>query len=142
MEKESGLQLGWYFNEWISTTRTLDYAVKGVAPKGDSTVITLVNKGLMLMPVDVAVQDTADKASYLNIPLSLMLGARTEPLGGQSWTTLPPWQWTDPEYSFTIPVPMALLRQVDIDPFFRFGDVDRSNDSRDLGLGEQDRMDH
>lgn len=142
MEKESGLQLGWYFNEWISTTRTLDYAVKGVAPKGDSTVITLVNKGLMLMPVDVAVQDTADKASYFNIPLSLMLGARTEPLGGQTWTTLPPWQWTDPEYSFTIPVPMALLRQVDIDPFFRFGDVDRSNDSRDLGLGEQDRMDH
>ena len=127
MEKESGLQLGWYFNEWINTTRRLDYAIKGVTPKGDSTVITLENKGLMLMPMDVAVQDTAGKSSYFNIPLSLMLGARKEANDGQSWTTLPPWQWTDPAYSFTIPVPMAQLKQIDLDPFFRQGDVDRSN---------------
>lgn len=133
MEKESGLQLGWYFNEWINTTRSLDYAVKSVVPKGDSTLVTLENKGLMLMPVDVAVEDTTGKTSYFNIPLSLMLGARKEQPEGKTWNVLRPWQWTDPEYSFTFPLPMARMKQVDLDPFFRMGDADRTNDSFVVG---------
>ncbi len=142
MEKESGLQLGWYFNEWINTTRSLDYAVKSAEPKGDSTVITLGRKGLMLMPVDISVQDTAGKEFYFNIPLSLMLGARSEQAEGRSWKTLPPWQWTNPEYTFTVPMPLGRLKQVDLDPFFRQGDADRSNDSFVIGGDAQDEMGH
>jgi hypothetical protein len=141
MEKESGLQLAWYFNEWINTTRNLDYAVKSVEPRGDSTLIILERKGLMLMPADVAVHHVDGSASYYNIPLSLMLGARTEQLEGKAWNVLSPWQWTDPEFSFSIPVPMAQVKQVELDPFFRLGDSDRANDSLAPGGNGHDPQD-
>jgi hypothetical protein len=135
MEKESGLQLGWYFNEWINTTRDLDYGVKGVLQRGDSTTIILERKGEMLMPVDVAVQDSAGEVHLYNIPLSLMLGARGEAMGGHDWTTLPPWPWTNPTYSFTVPMPMDAIRHVETDPFGRTGDKDRSNDGLPVAEG-------
>jgi hypothetical protein len=141
MEKESGLQLGWYFNEWINTTRSLDYAVKSAVPHGDSTVITLERKGLMLMPVDLAVQDTNGTTTYYNIPLSLMLGARSEAFGGLPWKPLAPWPWTYPEYSFSIPVPFTKLGQVELDPLARQGDADRNNDLLILDR-RQAPMDH
>lgn len=135
MEKESGLQLAWYFNEWINTTRPLDYAVKGVVQHYDSTVITLERKGRMLMPVDVAVQEQDGTRRFFNIPLSLMLGARKEQPQGQSWETLRPWPWTDPDYSFTIPLPLARIRQVELDPFGRSGDIDPANNRMEAAPG-------
>ena len=142
MEKESGLQLGWYFKEWINTTRSIDHAVRGVAPKGDSTVITLERKGLMLMPVDVAVQDTAGVTQYFNIPLSLMLGARSEQAEGRSWKTLSPWQWTNPTYDFIYPSPMSQIHRVELDPFGRLGDVDRSNSVLVINPGVKGVIEH
>lgn len=140
MEKESGLQLAWYFNEWINTTRKLDYAVKGVMQHGDSTTVTLERKDLMLMPVDVVVQGAEGELELFHIPLSLMLGARKEQPDGHEWHTLPPWQWTDPTYSFTIPVPLARIQRIELDPFSRLGDVDRSNDGMSITPGTQGVM--
>ncbi|MFZ1663909.1 MAG: M1 family metallopeptidase [Flavobacteriales bacterium] len=128
MEKESGLQLGWYFKETLNTVRAMDYAVDSLAGNKDSTVITLANNGLYLMPVDVEVLTTGGKSHYFNIPLSLMLGARKEMPMGKEWSTLKPWQWTDPYYTFTLPIPLKKIRQVQMDPFERMGDADRGND--------------
>ena len=140
MEKQSGLELGWYFNEWINTTRELDYAVKGVMQRGDSTTITLERKGLMLMPADVVVQGVEGEIELFHIPLSLMLGARSEQPGGHGWSVLPPWQWTNPTYSFTIPVPMSRIQRVELDPFGRLGDIDRTNDGMSISPGVQGVM--
>ncbi|MBP9080855.1 MAG: M1 family metallopeptidase [Flavobacteriales bacterium] len=137
MEKESGLQLDWYFNQWINTTRKLDYAVKAVVQHGDSTTVTLERKGLMLMPVDVAVQRQDGTVHVLNIPLSLMLGARRESPDGKSWETLPPWPWTNPSYAFTLAMPMAAIERISLDPYTRQGDADRENDSTMLPEGTQ-----
>ena len=41
MEKQSGVELDWYFDEWINTTRLLDYAVDSSVQLGDSTAIHL-----------------------------------------------------------------------------------------------------
>ena len=71
MEKESGIQLDWYFDEWINSTRELDYAVKAVLGRDDSTWITLRRVGEMIMPVDVAVADGAGEVSLFHIPLSV-----------------------------------------------------------------------
>ena len=135
MEKESGLQLGWYFDEWINTTRNLDHAVREVRLHNDSITVTLERKGLMLMPVDVAMQKQDGTVLLLNIPLSLMLGARVEQPGGREWHSLPPWQWTDPTYSFTLP--MAGIERIEVDPFGRQGDSDRTNDGISLPPGTQ-----
>lgn len=140
MEKESGLQLAWYFNEWINTTRKLDYAVKSVLQHEGRTVVSLERKGLMLMPVDVMVQYADGTEIFLNIPLSLMLGGRQEGLMGKEWTTLPPWQWTDPTYSFALPGPLEGVRRIVLDPFERTGDQDAGNDILDLPPGVEGYM--
>ncbi len=140
MEKQTGLELGWYFNEWINTTRELDYAVKGVSQRGDSTTVTLENKGGMLMPVDVVVQGAEGEIELFNIPLSLMLGARSEQPSDHAWTVLPAWQWTNPTYSFTIPVPLSRIQRIELDPFGRLGDIDRTNDGMSISPGVQGVM--
>lgn len=137
MESVSGVQLGWYFDEWLNTVRTLDQGMKSVIQKNDSTLITIERKGTMLMPADVAVELNDGSVELFNIPLSLMLGARKEHRDGHAFTTLAPWQWTDPSYTFAVPVPMALIKRVDIDPFDRQGDVDRSNNGVSIGTGVQ-----
>ena len=126
--------MDWYFNEWINTTRKLDYACKSVTPKGDSTVVTLERNEEMLMPTDVAVQLNDGSVIFYHIPLSLELGARKEQPTGH-WQTLKPWQWTDPTYTFTIVTPISAIKQVEIDPFGRLADVDRNNDSISTGPG-------
>jgi hypothetical protein len=136
MEKESGLQLDWYFNEWVNTLRKLDYAVDTVTPQGDSTVITLERRERMLMPTDVLVQGTDGSRAFYHIPLSLELGARKEQPAGH-WQTLRPWRWTDPTYTFTIAVPIAKVQRVEIDPIGRLADVDRKNDGISIGPGTQ-----
>lgn len=128
MEKETGLQLGWYFNEWINTTRTLDYAVGSVTPSNSGTMVTLERKGLMLMPVDVAVQLKDSTTIHLNIPLSLMFGARAGSPDGNVWQTLPAWPWTAPTYSFSLAVPVGTIAHITLDPMLRLGDADRAND--------------
>jgi hypothetical protein len=128
MEKQSGLELDWYFDQWINTTRKLDYGVHSVLEVDGQLRITLERKGEMLMPVDVAVEDRSGKLSVYHIPLSLMRGAKPEDSEEWPFTTLPPWQWTDPTYSFTVPGRIAQLASVTIDPLDRTADMDRSND--------------
>jgi hypothetical protein len=135
MEKVSGLQLDWYFDEWINTVRSLDYGVAAITGRGDSTFITLERKGEMLMPVDVAVMGTDGRTTCYQVPLSLMLGARPGSPSGAPCTALRPWLWTAPRYTFGIPVPMDAVRAVILDPEERLADKDRSNDSVELEPG-------
>ncbi|MDV7399278.1 hypothetical protein RZS08_48150, partial [Arthrospira platensis SPKY1] len=48
MEKESGLELDWYFDQWINTTRKLDYGIQSVLEVDGQLTITLERKGEML----------------------------------------------------------------------------------------------
>jgi hypothetical protein len=142
MEKASGLQLDWYFNEWINTTRALDYGVKGLLQRNDSTVITLHRQGEMLMPVDVAVVGTDEAQVFYHIPLSLMLGSRTDHPVGKTWHVLPAWNWTDPTYTFAIPGRIDRIHAVAVDPFSRQADNDRDNDQLILTPGTQGVINH
>lgn len=135
MEKVSGLQLDWYFDEWINTTRTLDHAIREVRVSGDSAWITVERVGEMLMPVDVLVMDGERTERMYHIPLSLMLGPRKEALSPLPVTHLPAWTWTAPTYTFGVPVPAAGLERVRLDANGRQADADRSNDALELEPG-------
>jgi hypothetical protein len=142
MEKQSGMQLDWYFDEWINTTRTLDFAVGTVLGRNDSTFITIVRNGGMLMPVDVLVQDAQERNTLYTIPLSLMLGARTEVPTGVEVRTLSPWLWTSPTYTFGIPLNIASLRTVLIDPDGRMPDAQPADNELLLQPGTQGVIRH
>lgn len=47
-ERVTGTQLDWYFNLFVNTTRTIDYAIKSIDFGEDSTKITIEREGTPL----------------------------------------------------------------------------------------------
>ncbi len=136
MEKTSGLQLDWYFDEWINSIAELDHAIKGVMQRNDSTFITLEREGKMLMPLTVRVVARDGSVEDHFIPLSLMLGAPRE-LPGPRVQVQAPWQWTDPTYTFAVHMPISAISSVHVDPEGRTADGDRTNDDLQLDPATQ-----
>lgn len=128
LEKLSGVELDWYFDEWINTTRKLDYGVQSVLDTGGRVRIVLQRHEEMLMPVDLRVDLRDGSVTHFHIPLSLMRGARPADGDREPSTALPAWQWTDPYYAFTLPIALADIAAVTLDPLQRTADVDRDND--------------
>ncbi|HQZ42365.1 MAG TPA: M1 family aminopeptidase, partial [Flavobacteriales bacterium] len=128
MEKESGLELDWYFDEWINTTRTADYGIRSVLQIGNELHIGLERNDDQLMPVDLAIQLRDGSINYYHIPLSLMLGARPANSDSEAYTNLPAWQWTDNYYDLVIPGTITDVSSITLDPFQRVADIDRNND--------------
>ena len=137
MEKESGLELDWYFSEWINTTREVDYAISAVLGRNDSIEVTLTRKGEMLMPIDLLVLDRAGNTTMVHIPLSLMLGAKPTESEGFPFRSLSPWQWTDPSYSLVPPLAMDMVAAVVIDPTHRLADLHPEDNVVELPEGGQ-----
>ncbi|WP_457618925.1 M1 family metallopeptidase [Lutibacter sp.] len=114
-EKVSGIQLGWFLNEWIETTHTIDYAIVKVENKN----ITLARVGQMPMPIDVTVTYIDGSHKNFNIPLRMMLGRKTT-----NATILKDWAWAYPTYTFAT---SKEVKSVEIDPSQLMADIDRSN---------------
>lgn len=124
LEKESGLELDWYFDLWIGTTKSIDYAVDVVADGGSSSKVVLSKLGTFPMPLDIRVTFSDGKEAWYYIPLDLMRGTKKE---REEVVTLSDWGWTYPEYSFLINRPLHDIKAVAIDPSRRMADVVLSN---------------
>ena len=127
MEKESGLELDWYFDEWINTTRTLDYGIRSVLAVNGDLRVEVERIGEQLMPVDVRVERRDGSSVTYHIPLSLQRGAKEAGSEKHAFTVLAPWQWTDPGYVFTVPGPIASVKAIVLDPLNRTAEIDVTN---------------
>ena len=132
MEKRSGIELDWYFDEWINTTRTLDYGIRTVLGTDGGTMVELERTEEQLMPVDVAVALRDGTTQHYHIPLSLQRGAKRPDSETFPFEVLAPWQWTDPTYAFRVPVALASIKSITIDPLGRTADMDRSDNTVEL----------
>jgi hypothetical protein len=129
MEKESGLELDWYWEHWVGTTKTIDYGVRTITKASDtSTEVILERVGKMPMPLDVVVTYKDGSKETFYIPLEIMRGEKSEAATGKR-TLLPDWPWTFPEYSFKLAVPMADITKLEIDPSRRMADINLDNNS-------------
>lgn len=137
MEKQSGLELDWYFDEWINTTRRLDYGIREVLQVGSELRITMENKGDQLMPVDIEIELREGKRERYHVPLSLMRGGKPAGSEMDPFTVLPAWQWTDPTYTFVVPGALANVASITLDPKHRLADMDLSNDRVQLPEGAE-----
>ncbi|MFT4524728.1 MAG: hypothetical protein ACI9FU_001668 [Granulosicoccus sp.] len=127
MEKISGLELTWYLDLYIGTTKFSDYGIKDVRKrkKGMAT-IDLERIGQMPMPVDVKVTDKDGNETMYHIPLSIMRGEK--PTEGTTTTVvLPDWPWTHPDYSLDLDIKKRKVKSIEIDPSVRMVDMNRDN---------------
>jgi hypothetical protein len=125
-EKISGMELDWYKEYWIYTTKTIDYAVGDVSMNDGKPSILIKRVGKMPMPVDVLVtyKDGTQEMHY--IPSSLMFGQKPAE-GGIIRTVHEEWKWTHPDYAFPISKGIQDIRSIEIDPSMRLADVNRAN---------------
>jgi hypothetical protein len=107
MRDQSGMELDWFWRDWIFTTARLDQAVDSVArvPNGVSSVY-LSNRGTMVMP-------TTLRLTFVNAPTREV--------------RLPVDMWNLGDH-FVYRVPFTgQIRDVEIDPQGAMPDIDRTN---------------
>jgi hypothetical protein len=104
----SGRDLSWFWRTWFYETWTLDQAIVGVQPAGDSTTITVEDRGLAPMPVRLAItRQGTPGVERREIPVDV---------------------WLRGERRATLRVASApKITKVEIDPGGAFPDIDRTN---------------
>lgn len=128
MEKVSGLELDWYLENWVNTTKTIDYGVSDLKKRKKQTEIVLTNHGTFPMPVEVEVSYTDGSKERFYIPIAILRGEKTFKTNN-SHTLLPDWNWTAPEYVFTIDRKLKEIQSVTLDPTGRVADVQLENNT-------------
>ena len=125
-EKVSGLNLKWYENLFVNTTRTVDYAVANVS----SNSIELKNLSNFPMPIDLLVEYSDGSKELFYIPNLELRGEKLSEefdlYKGAKRSVLEPWKWTNPDYSVKI---SKEVKKVIIDPTLRLADINYSNNS-------------
>lgn len=126
-EKQSGLELDWYREDWCNTLNTIDYGIKLVEKEGRKTTrVVIERKGRMAMPLDILVTYSDGDQEIFYAPLETMRGAK-QPENKLPRTILPDHRWVDPEFEFEIPERMKKITKIEIDPLRRMADIDLEN---------------
>ena len=129
-EKTSGIQLQWFKEYWVNSTKTVDYGLNDIQAGDKGAILSIQRVGKMPMPVEVYVtyKDGSSETHY--IPLDLMLsGKKAE---AANWITHAEWKWTAPTYTFEISKPISQLKAIEIDPSYRLPDINRSNNKIEI----------
>ncbi len=117
------VDLNWFFDEWLTTSHTIDYNVNCVKKdSGDVYNITFERKGRMQMPIDFTVVANDGKRYNYYIPNTWDEKQTTA-------TVLPRWIGWDkiqPEYTATVVIPGG-IENVIIDTTHRLADVNMIN---------------
>ena len=130
-EKTSNLQLDWYREFWVNSTKTIDYGIDSIWEQHGKMQIRLKNYGLMPMPIDLLVtrEDGAQEMHY--IPLDLMFGNKAAE-NTISRIVHPAWHWTSGTYVIAINLKKQDIATIEIDPSMRMADINRQNNKVNL----------
>lgn len=132
MEKESGLELDWYKEYFVYSTKTIDYAVKSVKASGETTKIELERIGLMPMPVDLIITYTDGSQEMVYLPLEIMRGNKASEAGMPTRVITEDWPWTNINKTITLNKNIKSIKSVEIDPSKRMADIDQDNNKVEL----------
>jgi hypothetical protein len=126
MEKESGLELDWYKEYMVYTTKTADYSVDSVYSSGNRSIISLSKNGSMPLPIDVTIVTIDNKEHIYNIPLRIMRGDKSAKTSSPI-KVAQDWPWVYPNYDLEVDIPLSNIKSVHIDKEYTFGDANRSD---------------
>lgn len=130
-ERESGLQLDWYKEYWVNSTKTIDYSIDSLWEEQGQTKIRLRRKAEMPMPIDLQLtfKDGTTLTHY--VPMYLMFGEKPAE-DTIKRVVHPSWKWTHPTYILTVNRRLTDLVIAEIDPTYRMADTDRKNNRLEL----------
>ena len=130
-QDESAIQLDWYKEYWIYTTKSIDYSIDSLWQDNGISKIRLRRIGQMPMPIDLELtfKDSSKEIHY--IPLDLMFGNKPSE-GSESRVVHKEWPWTNPTYIVEFKHPLNDLVLAEIDPTKRMADVDQKNNTLKL----------
>ena len=131
-EKVSDMQLDWYKDFWINSTKSIDYGIDSLWEVNGRTRIRLRMIGKVPMPIDVLLQFKDGSRQLAYIPQYLMFGSKPIENISIPRTTYEPWKWTSPDYEFEINRRLTDLKIIEIDPSHRMADIDRANNRLEL----------
>jgi hypothetical protein len=122
----SDIQLDWYKEYWVYTTKSIDYGIDSLWEDGDVSKIRLRRIGEMPMPVDLKLtfKDSTTEIHY--VPMDLMLGYKPAE-NNEKRIVHNEWNWTNPTYDVEFKHRLIDLISVEIDPSKRMADVDQKN---------------
>ena len=123
-ERESGMVLDWYHDQWINTTKYPDVGIDSVWSDNVAlTYLRLERRGTMAMPVDVKVTFESGASMTYTIPLLEQQGHKTDPL----LVLAGPWNFTQKTFTLTIETPLKGIRSIEVDPGHWTADVNRDD---------------
>lgn len=132
MEKTSGLELDWYLDYFIASTKTIDYGVSKVVGSDGKINITLERVGLMPMPLDVVVTYQDGSQEMLYFPLVIQRGSKPEEEGMPKRVLTQKWPWTNKTLDVILDRPIDQIKSIEIDPSLRMADVNRENNRYEM----------
>ena len=116
--------------DWAQTVKTIDYSINSFISEKNSTSIVVERIGQMPMPVEVLISLTNGDSQTYYIPLTMMRGRK--PAGGM--ITKSSWSWAKPYYTLKVPFNKEEIDYITIDPQGVVADVDRANNTIQVGL--------
>ncbi len=118
--------LNWFFDQWLETTKTIDYKISKVRKIGDGQYkLKLKRKGEMQMPIDLTIIDKNDSAHHFHIPNTWFVKSTNA-------NVLSRWiGWGNklkPTYTTTLNIGSQNgIKEVMLDPSYRLADIDWTN---------------
>ena len=125
VERESGIELDWYFDYFVNTTKTIDYAISEVSKTVNGSRI-LLKKGEMPMPIEVDIVLNNGKTISYYIPTVLMRGEKEIEITRKQ---LGDWAWTNPTYPIYLEHKPQDIVSVKLHPNSSIADVESLNDN-------------
>jgi hypothetical protein len=107
MRDASGMELDWFWRDWVFTTARLDQAVDSVSTSAaGQSVIHLSSRGTMVMPAELAITFSDGSQSTVRLPVEM-------------WNLSTRFDYRVAE--------QKVVRRVEVDPRKALPDVDRGN---------------
>lgn len=125
MEDACGMRLDWFFNQWVGSKKTCDYAMDDLTSQqtsdGWTTTIALSNRDEIVMPLDITLLYDDGTTAVANIPVEGWRKPGVE-------FNLPRWKWVERRYTTTFRTPRQVVRAT-IDTSMLLLDLDRTNNT-------------
>ena len=132
-EKNSDMQLMWYRDFFVNTTKAIDYSIDSVWQDASNTNIVLRRAGEMPMPIDLSISYNDGSTEVLHIPLNLSFGSKQQDIVAGKFVKKASWDWAAPTYTIKLQRSIGSIKNIEIDASKRMADVDRSNNRWSLG---------